>query len=164
MRFISPRLRHASPRCGRDGHCPKRGQKRIANFFGLGDNCGHTMKLGIINSAFQQAGVDTATGLKHISRIGFDCVDIFTEAVGISKKEIALVVALQAVASHDVVGQIAFVEAVEIALWPRALGAVPQAGEVRVDLTTRKVEVTGPAPAADLLRALDAAGYPATVA
>ena len=34
------------------------------------------MKLGIINSSFQQAGVDTATGLKHIARIGFDCVDI----------------------------------------------------------------------------------------
>jgi len=49
------------------------------------------MKLGIINSAFQQAGVDTATGLKHISRIGFDCVDIATEAVGISKKEISRV-------------------------------------------------------------------------
>lgn len=47
------------------------------------------MKLGIINSAFHQAGVDTTTGLKHISRIGFDCVDIFTEAVGISKKEIS---------------------------------------------------------------------------
>ena len=51
----------------------------------------HDMKLGIINSAFQQAGVDTATGLKHIGRIGFDTVDIFTEAVGISKKEISLV-------------------------------------------------------------------------
>ncbi|MDX1953874.1 MAG: sugar phosphate isomerase/epimerase family protein [Verrucomicrobiota bacterium] len=49
------------------------------------------MKLGIINSAFQQVGIDTATGLKHISRMGFDCVDIFTEAIGISKKEIALV-------------------------------------------------------------------------
>lgn len=49
------------------------------------------MKLGIINSAFQQAGVDTATGLQHISRIGFDCVDIFTEAVGINKEEVALV-------------------------------------------------------------------------
>ena len=49
------------------------------------------MKLGIINSAFYQAGVDTATGLKHIARIGFDCVDIHTEAVGISKKEVALV-------------------------------------------------------------------------
>jgi sugar phosphate isomerase/epimerase len=45
------------------------------------------MKLGIINSAFQQVGIDTATGLQHISRIGFDCVDIFTEAWDISKKE-----------------------------------------------------------------------------
>lgn len=49
------------------------------------------MKLGIINSAFQQVGIDTATGLKHISRIGFDCVDIFTEAVGLPRKEVALV-------------------------------------------------------------------------
>lgn len=49
------------------------------------------MKLGLINSAFVQAGVDTAIGLKHISRIGFDCVDIHTEAVGISKKEVSLV-------------------------------------------------------------------------
>ncbi len=49
------------------------------------------MKLGIINSAFQQVGVDTVTGLKHISRIGFDTVDIFTEAVGISKNEVRLV-------------------------------------------------------------------------
>src|SRR6185436_18921842 len=50
------------------------------------------MKLGIINSAFHQAGIDTATGLKQIKRIGFDCVDVFTEAVGISKREIRLVV------------------------------------------------------------------------
>jgi len=49
------------------------------------------MKLGIINSAFEQVGIDTATGLGHVARIGFDCVDVFTEAVGISKKEIALV-------------------------------------------------------------------------
>src|SRR6266576_4153933 len=49
------------------------------------------MKLGIINSAFYQAGVDTATGLKHIARIGFDCVDVHTEAIGISQKEISLV-------------------------------------------------------------------------
>jgi sugar phosphate isomerase/epimerase len=49
------------------------------------------MKLGIINSAFYQAGVDTTTGLKHISRIGFDCVDIHTEATDISKKEISSV-------------------------------------------------------------------------
>jgi len=49
------------------------------------------MRLGIINSAFEQVGIDTATGLKHIARIGFDCVDVFTEAIGISKKEISLV-------------------------------------------------------------------------
>jgi len=49
------------------------------------------MKLGLINSAFYQAGIDTVTGLNHISRIGFDCVDIATEAVGISKKEISRV-------------------------------------------------------------------------
>jgi sugar phosphate isomerase/epimerase len=46
------------------------------------------MKLGIINSAFQQVGIDTATGLKHIARIGFDTVDIFTEAMNISKEEV----------------------------------------------------------------------------
>lgn len=45
------------------------------------------MRLGIINSAFNQAGVDTATGLSHIARIGFDCVDIFTEALTISLGE-----------------------------------------------------------------------------
>ena len=49
------------------------------------------MKLGIINSAFGQAGVDTATGLRHIARIGFDTVDIFTEAMTISKKEKLLI-------------------------------------------------------------------------
>jgi sugar phosphate isomerase/epimerase len=49
------------------------------------------MRLGIINSAFQQAGVDTASGLEHIARIGFDCVDIFTEAASLSKSEIRLV-------------------------------------------------------------------------
>ena len=32
-------------------------------------------------------GMDTATGLKHIARIGFDCVDIFTEAMTISDAE-----------------------------------------------------------------------------
>ncbi len=49
------------------------------------------MKLGIINSAFSQAGVDTRTGLKHISEIGFDCVDIFTEAVDLPSAERQLV-------------------------------------------------------------------------
>ncbi len=45
------------------------------------------MKLGVINSAFEQAGVDTVAGLEHISRLGFDTVDIFTEATTITKKE-----------------------------------------------------------------------------
>src|SRR5687768_3473421 len=49
------------------------------------------VKLGIINSAFQQVGMDTATGLEHIARIGFNCVDIFTEAATISKEEVSLV-------------------------------------------------------------------------
>ncbi len=49
------------------------------------------MKLGLINSAFAQAGVDTATGLKHIAKIGFDTVDIGTEAAGISRKEVGIV-------------------------------------------------------------------------
>ena len=49
------------------------------------------MKLGIINSAFDQAGVDTKTGLEHIARIGFDAVDIFTEAMTISDDEINLI-------------------------------------------------------------------------
>ncbi len=49
------------------------------------------MKLGIINSAFSQAGVDTKTGLEHIARIGFDSVDVFTEAWNVDKDEITLV-------------------------------------------------------------------------
>jgi sugar phosphate isomerase/epimerase len=49
------------------------------------------MKLGIINSALGQAGVDTAIGLQHIARIGFDCVDIFTEALTITPEEKHLV-------------------------------------------------------------------------
>ncbi len=48
------------------------------------------MKLGIINSAFSQVGLDTKAGLEHISRIGFDTVDIFTEAIGISKEEVSI--------------------------------------------------------------------------
>lgn len=51
------------------------------------------MKLGIINSAFSQIGIDTATGLRHIARIGFDCVDIFTEAMTISPEEKNLIIA-----------------------------------------------------------------------
>ncbi len=45
------------------------------------------MRLGIINSAFEQVGMDTQTGLEHIARIGFDCVDIFTEACTLKASE-----------------------------------------------------------------------------
>jgi D-psicose/D-tagatose/L-ribulose 3-epimerase len=50
------------------------------------------MKLGIINSAFDQVGIDTKTGLEHIARIGFDCVDIFTEAMTIDKNEVKMII------------------------------------------------------------------------
>ena len=50
------------------------------------------MKLGIINSAFAQAGVDTATGLQHIARIGFDSVDLFAEAMTVPADEKRLIV------------------------------------------------------------------------
>jgi hypothetical protein len=49
------------------------------------------MKLGIINSAFDQVGMDTKTGLEHIARIGFDTVDIFTEAMSIEKDEVKMI-------------------------------------------------------------------------
>ncbi|MEH6679472.1 MAG: sugar phosphate isomerase/epimerase [Sediminicola sp.] len=49
------------------------------------------MKLGIINSAFAQAGVDTKTGLEHIARLGFDTVDIFPEPMTIDQKEVDLI-------------------------------------------------------------------------
>lgn len=44
-----------------------------------------------------------------------------------------------------------------------ALGAVPQAGDVAVDLATKTVTVTGPAQAEALVRALDQVGFPAQV-
>lgn len=49
------------------------------------------MKLGIINSAFAQAGVDTKTGLEHIAKMGFDTVDIFPEPMTIDQEEISLI-------------------------------------------------------------------------
>ncbi len=49
------------------------------------------MKLGIINSAYAQAGLDTKSGLEHIARIGFDTVDIFTEAMTLSPEEKSLI-------------------------------------------------------------------------
>ncbi len=44
-----------------------------------------------------------------------------------------------------------------------ALASVPAAGVVSVDLAQKHVTATGPADPADLLAAVDAAGYPATI-
>ena len=46
----------------------------------------------------------------------------------------------------------------------QALGAVPGAGSVSVDLAARAATVSGTADLAAMLAALDAAGYPATPA
>jgi sugar phosphate isomerase/epimerase len=46
------------------------------------------MKLGIINSAYAQTGIDTVKGLEHIASLGFDAVDIGAEAIGLPAREI----------------------------------------------------------------------------
>lgn len=45
------------------------------------------MNLGLINSAFAQAGKGTVFGLQRTKAIGFDCVDIFTDPLDIDVKE-----------------------------------------------------------------------------
>lgn len=45
------------------------------------------MKLGLINSAWAQAGRDTAWGLAMTREIGFDSVDIFTDPLDIDVRE-----------------------------------------------------------------------------
>jgi len=49
------------------------------------------MKLGLINSAFAQAGKGTAYGLEQTKKIGFDAVDIFTDPLDIDIKERRLI-------------------------------------------------------------------------
>lgn len=49
------------------------------------------MKLGLINSAFAQAGKGTQFGLEQTKRIGFDTVDIFTDPLDIDAAERALI-------------------------------------------------------------------------
>ncbi len=46
------------------------------------------MKLGIINSAFDQVGIEFSEGIRHIAEIGFDTVDIQTEAWDITPRQI----------------------------------------------------------------------------
>ncbi len=50
------------------------------------------MKLGLINSAFSQVGMDFAEGVRHTRQIGFDTIDIFTEAWDITDEEKDLIV------------------------------------------------------------------------
>ncbi len=49
------------------------------------------MKLGLINSAWAQAGRDTAFGIRMTKEIGFDTIDIFTDPLDIDVKERRLV-------------------------------------------------------------------------
>src|SRR5215468_3948112 len=45
------------------------------------------MKLGLINSAWAQAGQDTAYGIRMTKEIGFDSIDIFADPLDIDIKE-----------------------------------------------------------------------------
>lgn len=49
------------------------------------------MKLGLINSAWAQAGRDTAWGIHKTKEIGFDCIDIFTDPLDIDVRERRLI-------------------------------------------------------------------------
>ena len=49
------------------------------------------MKLGLINSAWAQAGRDTAWGLAKTKEIGFDSVDIFTDPLDVDVRERRLI-------------------------------------------------------------------------
>ena len=49
------------------------------------------MKLGLINSAFAQAGKGTRFGIEQTRKIGFDAVDIFTDPLDIDVRERKLI-------------------------------------------------------------------------
>jgi sugar phosphate isomerase/epimerase len=49
------------------------------------------MKLGLINSAFAQAGKGTKFGLEQAKRIGFDTIDIFADPLDIDVRERRLI-------------------------------------------------------------------------
>src|SRR5438105_5275172 len=57
-------------------------QSQICNRFR-----GHIMKLGLINSAWAQAGQDTAYGIRMTREIGFDSIDIFADPLDLDVKE-----------------------------------------------------------------------------
>lgn len=49
------------------------------------------MKLGLINSAWAQAGTDTAFGIRKTKDIGFDCIDIFADPLDTDARERRLI-------------------------------------------------------------------------
>jgi D-psicose/D-tagatose/L-ribulose 3-epimerase len=49
------------------------------------------MKLGLINSAWAQAGRDTAWGIQKTKELGFDTIDIFTDPLDIDVQERRLI-------------------------------------------------------------------------
>src|SRR6476659_7471705 len=49
------------------------------------------MKLGLINSAWVQAGKGTAFGIRQTKAIGFDSIDIFADPLDIDAKERKLI-------------------------------------------------------------------------
>jgi len=49
------------------------------------------MKLGLINSAWAQAGQNTAYGIRMTKQIGFDCIDIFADPLDMDAKERMLI-------------------------------------------------------------------------
>src|SRR5436190_6719066 len=51
----------------------------------------HSMKLGLINSAWAQAGKDTAFGIRMTKEIGFDTIDIFADPLDLDIKERRLI-------------------------------------------------------------------------
>jgi sugar phosphate isomerase/epimerase len=49
------------------------------------------MKLGLINSAWAQAGRDTAFGIRMTKEIGFDTIDVFADPLDVDAKERRLI-------------------------------------------------------------------------
>jgi hypothetical protein len=43
-----------------------------------------TMKLGLINSAWAQAGKETSFGIWKTQELGFDCIDLFVDPLDAS--------------------------------------------------------------------------------
>ncbi len=49
------------------------------------------MKLGLINSAWEQAGLDTAYGIRRTGEIGFDSIDIYADPLDTDEAERSLI-------------------------------------------------------------------------